>query len=151
MPSRALLIATASSVGALVLLVAVGSWWGQTLLIPPLAASISLVTAASATPLGQPRNVIGGQLVSAVTGFLVLSVGGANKWSAAVAGGLAVGVMLVLRVTHSPAAATAVIVALTGPDPLPFLGLLVVASVLLVAVGVINARAARQPYPVYWW
>ncbi|WP_329126415.1 HPP family protein [Streptomyces sp. NBC_01465] len=151
MPTRSLLIATASSVGALVLLVVVGVWWGQTLLIPPLAASMSLVTAASATPLGQPRNVIGGQLASAVTGFLVLYAGGANKWSAAVAGGLSVGVMLVLRMTHSPAAATAVIVALTDPAPAPFLGLLAVGSLLLVTVGVVAARAARQPYPVYWW
>ncbi|MDG4861339.1 HPP family protein, partial [Streptomyces sp. T-3] len=65
--------------------------------------------------------------------------------------GLALGAMLTLRVAHSPAAATAMIVGLTGPPAPAFLGLLLLATVLLVAVGLAGARAARQPYPVYWW
>ncbi|MDG4861338.1 HPP family protein, partial [Streptomyces sp. T-3] len=85
-PARATLIATGTSICALLILVALGTWWGQTLLIPPLAASMALVAGASATPLGQPRNVVGGQLVAAVTGYAVVLIGGANAWSAAVGG-----------------------------------------------------------------
>lgn len=106
---------------------------------------------ASGSPLGQPRSVIGGQLVSAVTGFVVLFVGGAVMWSAAVAGGLAFGATLALRVGHSPAAATAVIVALTKPPVLQFLVLLAVAAVILVLVGVVGNRINRLPYPTYQW
>jgi CBS-domain-containing membrane protein len=59
--------------------------------------------------------------------------------------------MLLLRVSHSPAAATAVIVVLQRPEIVPFLPLLVLATVILVAVGVISARTNRSIYPVYWW
>ncbi|WP_406284492.1 HPP family protein [Streptomyces sp. NBC_00209] len=145
------LVATASSVVALTLLVAVGEWSHQVLLIPPLAASMALIAGASQTPLGQPRSVIGGQLVSAVTGFLVLAVLGPGIWSSGLAGGLALGAMMLLRVAHSPAAATAVIVAATGPSAGPFLALLAAATVLLVLVGLVGNRLNKQAYPVYWW
>ncbi|MFG2565921.1 HPP family protein [Streptomyces sp. NPDC048567] len=144
-------VATASSVIALTLLVAVGEWSHQVLLIPPLAASMALIAGASQTPLGQPRSVIGGQLVSALTGFLVLAVLGQGVWSSGLAGGLALGAMLLLRVAHSPAAATAVIVAATAPSAVPFLTLLAAATVLLVLVGLVGNRVNRQAYPVYWW
>ncbi|MGW2278285.1 HPP family protein [Streptomyces sp. NPDC001770] len=148
---KVILVATATSVAALVLLVALGTWTHQVLLIPPLAASMALIVGASSTPLGQPRSVVGGQLVSAVTGFLVLAALGQGVWSSAVAGGLALGAMMLLRVAHSPAAATAVIVASTGPSFGPFLGLLAAASVLLVLVGLVGNWINKQAYPVYWW
>ena len=147
----ALLVSTATSVAALVLVAAVGSWLHQTVLIPPLAASMALVAGTSSVPLAQPRNVIGGQLVSAVTGYIVLAIAGPGIWGAAVAGGLALGVMLLLRVGHSPAAATAIIVAATAPPIASFLALLALATVILVAVGIIGNRIGKQPYPVYWW
>jgi CBS-domain-containing membrane protein len=146
-----LLVATATSVVALVLLVAIGTWIHQTVLIAPLAASMALVAGASSSPLGQPRNVIGGHLVSALTGYVVLGIGGQGVWSAAVAGGLALGVTLLLCVSHPPAAATAFIVAATNPPAAPFLALLALATVILVIVGILRNRVGKQPYPVYWW
>lgn len=112
----ALLVSTATSVAALVLVAAVGSWLHQKALIPPLAASMALVAGTSSVPLAQPRNVIGGQLVSAGTGYIVLAIAGPGVWSAAVAGGLALGVMLLLRVGHSPAAAGVLVVVQAGPS-----------------------------------
>lgn len=146
-----MLVATASSVVALTLLVAIGTWADQVLLIPPLAASMALIAGASQTPLGQPRSVIGGQLVSAVTGFVVVAALGQGVWSSGIAGGLALGAMMLLRVAHSPAAATAVIVAATGPSLVPFLALLAAATVILVLVGLVGNRLNKQSYPVYWW
>ncbi|WP_308377938.1 HPP family protein [Streptomyces sp. ISL-98] len=144
--------ATAAAVIGLVALVTVGKATGQVLLIPPLAASAALVYGAPALPLAQPRSVVGGQLLSAITGFVVLAVAGSSVWSAAVAGGLALGVMMIARTPHSPAAATAVIVAATAPDALVFLPLLALASVILVAVGVAAGRVkAQAAYPAYWW
>jgi CBS-domain-containing membrane protein len=148
---RALAVTTATSVVALVVLVAIGRLLGATVLIAPLAATMALVAGARALPLAQPRNVIGGHLVSALVAFIVLAIAGSSAWGAAVAGGLALGVMLLLRVSHSPAAATAVIVVLQRPEIVPFLPLLVLAAVILVAVGVISARTNRSIYPVYWW
>nr|WP_063761402.1 HPP family protein [Streptomyces exfoliatus] len=146
-----LLASTAGSVAALLLLVAVGTVLDQPLLIPPLAASMALVAGAPDLPLSQPRSVVGGQLLSALTGFAVLLVAGPGLWAAAVAGGLALGVMMSARTPHSPAAATAVIVALQSPPFWSFLGLLALASLLLVAVGLGSARASGRTYPVYWF
>ncbi|MEX0174028.1 HPP family protein [Streptomyces sp. LMG1-1-1.1] len=146
-----LLTATAASVTALLLLAAVGTLLHEPLLIPPLAASMALVAGAPDLPLSQPRSVVGGQLLSALTGFAVLAVAGPGLWGAAVAGGLALGVMTAARTPHSPAAATAVIVALQGPPFWAFIGLLALASLLLVAVGLGAGRATGRTYPVYWF
>ncbi len=108
--------------------------------------------AAPALPLAQPRSVVGGQLVSALVGFAVLAVGGSSLWTAAVAGGLAIGAMAVARTPHSPAAATSVIVVLTQPHTLRFLALLALATVVLVLVGILAGRSGRTArYPSYWW
>ncbi|MFF6777588.1 HPP family protein [Streptomyces sp. NPDC012637] len=147
---RVLLASTAVSVTALLLLVAVGTALHQPLLIPPLAASMALVAGAPDLPLAQPRSVVGGQLLSALTGFAVLALTGPGPWGAALAGGLALGVMAAARTPHSPAAATAVIVTLQNPPFRTFLGLLVLASVLLVATGLAGARLTGRRYPAYW-
>ncbi|WP_327355312.1 HPP family protein [Streptomyces sp. NBC_01304] len=155
-PARAaagtIAVATAAAVAGLVLLVAAGETLDRTVLIPPLAASAALVFGAPALPLSQPRSVIGGQLLSALTGFVVLAVGGSSMWAAGIAGGLALGVMMTARTPHSPAAATAVIVVLAEPARLPFLLLLLLGTVLLVLVGLLAGRSGRTaPYPAYWW
>lgn len=146
-----LIVATATSVIALLLVAGAGQLLHQTTLIPPLAASMALVAGAPTLPLAQPRNVIGGQVISALTGFIVLLAAPPGVWTAAIAGGLALGAMLLLRVSHSPAAATAVIVALQAPPVSQFLALLAFACLILVVVGLISAKLARAQYPQYWW
>lgn len=147
----AVLACTGASVAALLLLVALGTVLHHPLLIPPLAASMALVAASPELPLSQPRSVVGGQLLSALTGFAVLAVAGPGLWSAAVAGGLALGVMMLARAPHSPAAATAVIIALDAPAFWSFTGLLALSCALLVAIGLVVARANRRRYPLYWY
>ncbi|GAA3057752.1 HPP family protein [Kitasatospora albolonga] len=145
-------VGTLGSVAALVALVAIGVALHQIVLIPPLAASAALVFGAPALPLSQPRSVIGGQLISALVGFVVLAVAGHSMWAAGVAGGLALGAMMLARTPHSPAAATAVIVVLTQPHTVKFLALLALATVVLVVVGIVAGRSGRTArYPSYWW
>ncbi|MET9440275.1 HPP family protein [Streptomyces sp. NPDC006610] len=145
-------MATLGGVVALVLLVAIGVLLDQTVLIPPLAASAALVFAAPALPLAQPRSVIGGQLISALVGFVCLAVAGNSTWTAAVAGGLAIGAMALARTPHSPAAATSVIVVVTEPSPAVFLSLLALATLVLVGVGILTGRSGKTArYPSYWW
>ena len=145
------MVATLTSLAALGTLAAAGALTHLPLLIPPLAASMALIAAGSALPLAQPRNVIGGQVVSALVGFAVLALIGPGGWAAALAGAGALGAMLVLRVSHSPAAATAVIVGATAPAVLPFMELLVLAVAILVVFGIAGARLDGKKYPVYWW
>ncbi|WP_406198862.1 HPP family protein [Kitasatospora sp. NBC_01560] len=146
-----LLTSTTTAVTALLLLVALGTLTRQPLLIPPLAASMALLAGAPDLPLAQPRSVIGGQLLSALTGYAVLAATTPAYWSAAVAGGLALGTMTLARTPHSPAAATAVIVTLTAPDPTRFLPLLLLATLLLTGATLLGARLTGRTYPKYWW
>ncbi|MET8541121.1 HPP family protein [Kitasatospora sp. NPDC004799] len=144
--------ATVFAIGTLLLLVGVGVLLGQPLLIPPLAASAALVHGAPGLPISQPRNLVGGQLMSALIGYATLAVTGSTTWGAAVAAGLSLGAMMLTRLSHSPAAATAVIVVLEAPHPVPFLPLLALATGLLVVIGLLPGRIGGHPvrYPVSW-
>ncbi|GAB3108404.1 hypothetical protein GCM10027160_06310 [Streptomyces calidiresistens] len=152
-PLTVIAVATVAGTASLLLLVLLGRALDAVVLIPPLAASAALVFAAPALPLAQPRNVIGGQLVSAVVGLLVTgATGSSSMWAAATAGGLAIGAMALARTPHSPAAATAVLVVLTQPPVVSFLSLLLLATLVLVGVGVLTGRrAGGTRYPAYWW
>jgi CBS-domain-containing membrane protein len=147
-----LIVATVSSVAALALLVFVGMSLNIMLFIPPLAASMALVAGAPMLPLAQPRNVIGGQLISGAVGLGTFWVAGGTMWAAAVAGGLALGAMLLTRTSHSPAAATAAIAAFSGPPPAMFMLFLLLATIVLVLVGIVGAQLSKAGrYPKYWW
>ncbi|MEV0977769.1 HPP family protein [Streptomyces sp. NPDC049915] len=149
---RHALHATTSVISVLLLLAATGAVLHEPLLIPPLAASAALVHSTPQLPLAQPRSLIGGHLLSALGGYLVLACFGSSTWAAALAGGLALGTMMITRTPHSPAAATAVIVVLQSPAPLRFLTLLLTATLLLVSAGTITGLPKHAPrYPVYWW
>ena len=148
---RSTLLATLTILLALATLAGAGALTNLPLLFPPLAASMALIAAGRALPLAQPRNVLGGHVVSALIGFTAVAVIGAGGWAAALAGACALAAMLVLRMSHSPAVGTAVIVGATAPSVLQFMELLVLAGIILVAFGVIGAQLEGKKYPVYWW
>jgi CBS-domain-containing membrane protein len=112
---------------------------------------MALIAAGTALPLAQPRNVLGGHVISATVGFAALALLGAGGWAAALAGACALAAMLLLRMSHSPAVGTAVIVGATAPSVLQFMELLVLAGIILIAFGVIGAQLDGKKYPVYWW
>ncbi|MET9292624.1 HPP family protein [Streptomyces sp. NPDC003077] len=148
---------TGIAVLAFLLLTGIGALMDRPLLIPPLAASMALIVSVPDLPLSQPRSVVGSHLLGALTGFAAVAVAGPGAWGAAVASGVTLGVMALARTPHSPAAATALFVALqppTGPV-LPayatFLGLLVLATCLVVVLGWAGNRVLGRAYPRYWW
>lgn len=145
-----LLFATLTSTVALVTLVGLGIPTGHFLLIPPMAASMALVAGAPSLPLSQPRNVIGGQVISAIVGVTV-GLASHSLWAAAIAGGLALGAMLLTRTSHSPAAATAVIGATTVDGQLTFVACAGIAAIVLVLFGLSRSAFRRTTYPLYWW
>lgn len=145
-----LLAATLTSTAALTALVGLGLITGHALLIPPMAASMALIAGAPSLPLSQPRSVIGGQLVSATVGVMVGLVSH-SLWAAAIAGGLALGAMLLTRTSHSPAAATAVIGAITVDGQLSYVICAGIGAFVLIVFGLIRSAFKRTAYPVYWW
>ncbi|HZC18028.1 MAG TPA: HPP family protein, partial [Caulobacteraceae bacterium] len=82
------------------------------LLIAPFGASCVLVFALPQSPLAQPRNVIGGHLISAVVGLAAYALLGAHPWSFAIGVGLAIAAMQITGTVHPPAGADPIVVIL---------------------------------------
>ncbi|RZU62216.1 HPP family protein [Zhihengliuella halotolerans] len=149
-PWQQIFTSVLASTAALGTLVAMGLLTGHELLIPPMAASMALVAGAPNLPLAQPRNVVGGQVLSALIGVGVGWISH-SLWAAAIAGALALGVMAATRTAHSPAAATAVIGCLATTDQASFVLCAAAASLVLAGAGWFRSRVGGPRYPTYWW
>ncbi|MER5639729.1 HPP family protein [Kitasatospora sp. NPDC002227] len=150
--AKGLILGTLITVVSLLILVALGQATGKLLMIAPLAATAMIICASPGLPPAQPRGVLLGQLGSAIVGFVGAGLFGHSLWVAAVAAGVSVGVMGLLRAIHAPAAATAALVVVQHPAEGKFLALLAIGSVLLILVGLIASRiGAIGKYPTYWW
>ncbi|MEI2302104.1 HPP family protein [Ensifer sp. MJa1] len=84
------------------------------LLIAPMGASAVLLFAAPASPLAQPWSVVGGNFVSSLIGVTAALLIPEPVIAAAVAVGLAIGVMLLLGCLHPPSGAVALTAVLGG-------------------------------------
>jgi CBS-domain-containing membrane protein len=128
------------------------------LLIGSLGASAVLIYGAPRSPLAQPRNLIGGHLVSALVGVTAwLLIGPSLPWlAAALAVSIAIAIMHLTRTLHPPGGATALI-AVVGSEQVHALGyffVLIPATLapllmLLVAL-VVNNLASGRRYPEFW-
>jgi len=85
------------------------------LTLAPFTTSIVLVMAAPHTAYARPRNVIGGHLLSALAGLMVVTVFGDSPWFAALAVGLAIAAMQAGDVMHPPAGINALIMVVAHP------------------------------------
>ncbi|MBB1125883.1 HPP family protein [Thiospirillum jenense] len=94
---------------------------GTPLLIASMGASAVLLFAVPHGPLSQPWPFIAGHLLSAVIGVSCAQWLGTQWWSAAIAVGLSIGVMHLLRCIHPPGGATA-LTAVIGGDAIHALG-----------------------------
>ena len=149
LPLRSVVAATLTAAVALSTLVLVGELSGHVLLVPSLAGSMALVAGAPHLPLSQPRNVVAGQTVSAVLG-VVVGLLSHSIWAAAIAGSLSLGVMLLLRVAHSPACATAVLATMSTGGEGWFVVCVALGAVGVVVAGVLRSKAVGGVYPTYW-
>ena len=119
-----------------------------------------LVFGLPTSPLAQPRNVIGGQVISAIVGCVfrvVFGVGGETFVAIALSVAVTTLLMQMTNTMHAPAGATAII-AITTTTPLPWAGFQFVlmpvlsGSIILVIIAVlINNLLPRRHYPCRWW
>ncbi len=130
---------------------------GLVLLIGSMAATSVLLFGAPKSPLAQPRNVLGGHVISALVGVgLRLLIPGEPWLAGALAVGAAIAAMLATRTLHPPGGATALI-AVTGGPEIARLGFLYAvipagacAAVLLAAALLMNNLAPGRRYPESW-
>ena len=108
---------------------------GLILIIGSFGASAVLIYGAIRSPLAQPRNLLGGHILSAVIGVTAFQWLGGQPWlAAAVAVSTAIAVMHLTTTLHPPGGATALI-AVIGGDSVHNLGYLYV--VMPAALGAI--------------
>jgi len=128
------------------------------LLIGSLGASAVLIYGAIKSPLAQPRNLLGGHIISALIGVTAFKLLAPNLWLAsALAVATSILVMHATKTLHPPGGATALIAILGGPK-IHHLGYLYavvpvaagVVIMLLVALIVNNISASRR-YPEFWF
>jgi len=128
------------------------------LLMGTFGASAMLLFGAPQVPFAQPRNVIGGHVVSALVGITVFKLCGDASFIApalGVAGAIAA--MHATGTLHPPGGGTALMMA-TGDRAVVLYGYLATlypvatATAILVAVALITNNLARdRRYPVSWW
>jgi len=124
-------IGGALAIAALVLL---GYVTDNALLMAPFGASCVLLFSMPKSPLSQPINVIGGHLVSIAIGLALHSFLPFEWWSVALAVGLAITAMAILRVTHPPAGADPLVVFFSNPGWEYLIFPVAIGSVILVIV-----------------
>ena len=78
-------------------------------IVAPVGASAVLVFAVPASPLAQPWSVLGGNMLSALTGLLVGHAVGVPLLAAGLAVALAIAVMSYARCLHPPGGACAIV------------------------------------------
>lgn len=128
-----------------------------TLLIGSFGASAVLVYGAIKSPLAQPRNLIGGHILSGLVGAACYQMFGGTVWiAAALAVSLAIVAMLATKTLHPPGGATALI-AVIGGQKIHSLGFLYAfipagagAIVLLLVALIVNNLSKNRKYPEYW-
>lgn len=124
-------------------------------LIGSFGASSVLVYGAIQSPLAQPRNLVGGHVVSALVGVTVARILPDIIWlTAPLAVASSIVFMQMTRTLHPPGGATALI-AVTGGTKVTSLGYLYVLSpiftgtlILLLTALIFNNITAKRHYPV---
>lgn len=100
---------------ALITHFALGDTGNLPFLVAPIGASSVLLFAVPASPLAQPWSVFGGNLCAALVGVTVAKLVPDLFLASALAGAIAIFVMLCLRCLHPPSGAVALTAVLGGP------------------------------------
>ena len=114
----------------------------------PFATSIVLVIGSPEAKPAQPRALIGGHIISAIVGLLVLKLTGPHAWAAAAAVGFAVLAMVVTDTFHPPAGISPLLV-VSNNLPWSFLFVPALAGALLLATFAYGWHRwiLRRPWP----
>jgi CBS-domain-containing membrane protein len=127
------------------------------MIVGSFGASAVLIYGAIKSPLAQPRNLLGGHVLSALVGVACQQLFPATLWlAAALAVATAIAVMHATRTLHPPGGATALI-AVIGGEKIHGLGFTYAlfpvgggALILLVIALLVNNIPKHRRYPEFW-
>ena len=127
------------------------------MLIGSFGASAVLLYGAVRSPLAQPRNLLGGNILSAIIGVTTYLWLGGQPWLAsAVAVATSIAAMHLTKALHPPGGATALI-AVIGGESIHDLGYWYVfmpvalgAGIMLLVALIVNNILKTRRYPEFW-
>ncbi len=127
------------------------------MVIGSFGASAVLIYGAIKSPLAQPRNFIGGHVISAIVGVTSYQLLHSHIWfAAAVSVATAIAFMHASKTLHPPGGATALI-AVIGSPKIHALGYLytiipvaIGASIMLIVALLVNNISDNRKYPEFW-
>ena len=128
------------------------------MVIGSFGASAVLIYGAIKSPLAQPRNLIGGHVISAIIGVTCYKLFYAHMWlAAALAVATAIAVMHATKTLHPPGGATSLI-AVIGSQQIHSLGYMYVfipaglgAVIMLFVALIVNNIPKTRSYPEFWF
>ena len=116
----------------------------------PLGASCILVFAAHNGPLSQPRQVVGGYILSTVTGLIIWSIFGKSIFIIIIALVVVLFFMSLTKTVHPPAAASA-LVAINFETGWGYLIPIAIGVFILIFISMLyNNLFPKRQYPQYW-
>jgi len=127
------------------------------IIIGSFGASAVLIYGAIKSPLAQPRNLVGGHVLSGFVGVASYQLLHAHLWvAAAVAVATAIALMHATKTLHPPGGATALI-AVIGSEKIHELGFLyplvpagLGAVIMLIVAVLVNNLSRTRKYPEFW-
>jgi len=120
-------------------------------IMAPFGASCVLAFGVWDAPLSQPRNIIGGHLISTFVGLAMFHLFGQGFIVMAAGVGLAIGIMMLTKTTHPPAGANPLVVITAGSSwSFIFTPVLIGAIVIVLVALIINNLDEKRKYPTFW-
>jgi len=120
-------------------------------LMAPFGASCVLAFGVWDAPLSQPRNIIGGHLVSTAVGLLLFHLFGNSFWVIALGVGVAIALMHLTRTTHPPAGANPIVVIIAGSSWTFLINPVLIGSLVIVLIALlVNNLDEDRRYPKFW-
>ncbi len=121
------------------------------LLMAPFGATSVLIFGVPESPLAQPRNVIGGNIVAALVSLTILHLFGSSPWAMGMAVASAIAMMQFTRTVHPPSGAVALVVMMTNAHWQFLVTPTLEGSIILVLCAVVfNNLAEERTYPKHW-
>ena len=121
------------------------------LLMAPFGATSVLIFGVPDSPLAQPRNLIGGNLVAALVSLTILHLFGSSPWAMGMAVATAIGMMQFTGTLHPPSGAVALVIMMTKAPWNFLLTPVLEGSIILVLCAVVfNNLAEERTYPKHW-
>ena len=122
------------------------------LLVAPFGASTVLLFGAPNSPLAQPRNLVFGNLIGAISAVICVFFLGSSPLASGIAVGMAIALGQAFRCFHPPAGAVALLGVLLKATPIFILFPILSGSLILlvIAFGFHRFQKREQSYPLHW-